>query len=515
MNRNLLISIWGSLCLLVAGPSMLFGQAGLFEPKTNAVEDFETGDFSQFNWQFSGNQNWTITSTNPYEGVYSARSGAITHSQLTALSLPYEVYVEDTLSFWLRVSSEQNYDYLRFYLNGVQKGQWSGTVPWQKASFVIPAGVHTFKWEYSKDPSVSGGEDAAWIDYITFPPADLEALFVTDTNVVCLGDSVYYYDQSIGPVTEWYWVFTGATPETQTSTLQNPVVVYPTSGSFNVFLEVTDGLETSTVFIENFIQVMTVPQTASTPVGMTFLCATWGNSSYNTTPQGGGVTSYHWTITPDSAGTISGNGSTNITVIWNSAYVGVAQLRVAGVNYCGIGVNSNPLNITRYLPVVTLTLPDYVSVTTPAFALTGGTPEGGTYSGNGVNNGMFDPAEAGLGDHTITYNYTDPNMCENFATAVITVTEATGVVNRSALEGIQIFPNPNSGQFTLKLNPMVDEELDLQVFNTIGKPVYSETGIDVSRGFEMLFNLEHLPRGLYYLVISGKESKTVRKIVIQ
>jgi hypothetical protein len=492
---------------------MLYGQAASFDPKTNAVEDFETGDFSQFNWQFSGNQNWTVTNINPYEGVYSARSGAITHSQLTALSLQYEVYVEDTLSFWLRVSSEQNYDYLRFYLNGTKLGEWSGTVPWQKAFYVIPAGNHTFKWEYSKDGSVNAGEDACWIDYITFPPAELEALFITDTNVVCQGEIVHYYDQSIGPVTEWYWVFTGATP--QTSTLQNPVVAYSNPGSFNVFLEVSDGLETATVFIENFIEVMTVPQAASTPVGMTFLCATWGNSSYNTTPQGGGVTSYHWTITPDSAGTISGNGSTNITVIWNSAYVGVAQLRVAGVNYCGIGVNSNPLNITRYLPVVTLTLPDYVSVTTPPFALTGGAPEGGTYSGNGVNNGMFDPAEAGLGDHTITYNYTDPNMCENFATAVITVTETTDIVNSSALEGIQIFPNPNSGRFTLKLNPMVDEWLDLQVFNMISKLVYSETAIDVSRGTEMLIDLDHLPRGLYYLVISGKEYKTVRKIVIQ
>jgi hypothetical protein len=502
----------GSFCLLLAGPSILLGQA---DPKANAIEDFETGDFSQFNWQLTGNQNWTITNISPYEGVYSAKSGPISHSQLTALSLPYEVYVEDTLSFWLKVSSEQNYDYLRFFLNGVQKGQWSGNVAWQKASFVIPVGLHTFTWQYSKDPTQSTGQDAAWIDFITFPPADLEALFVTDTNVVCQGDSVFYYDQSIGPVIEWYWVFTGATPETQISTLQNPVVVYPSTGSFNVFLEVNDGTDTTSVFMEDFIEVMTVPQTASTPVGMTFLCATWGNSSYNTAPQGGGVTSYHWTITPDSAGTISGNGSTNITVLWNQDYVGVAQLRVAGVNYCGIGVNSNALNVTRYLPVVNLTLPDYVSITTPAFELTGGTPLGGTYSGTGVTDGMFDPAEAGLGDHTITYTYMDPNSCENFTTDIITVTETTGLVNSSAFDGIQIYPNPNSGQFTLKLNPMVDERLDIKVLNMIGKPVYNKTSIDVSRGIEMIFNLDHLPGGLYYLEISGKEYKTVRKIVIQ
>ncbi|MGH1437752.1 MAG: beta strand repeat-containing protein, partial [Lewinella sp.] len=49
--------------------------------------------------------------------------------------------------------------------------------------------------------------------------------------------------------------------------------------------------------------------------------------------------------------------------------------------------------------------------------LGGGTPMGGVYSGTGVTddgNGMtysFDPAAAGVGTHTITYDYTDPNGC--------------------------------------------------------------------------------------------------------
>ncbi|MBV6441659.1 MAG: hypothetical protein EPGJADBJ_03345 [Saprospiraceae bacterium] len=38
-----------------------------------------------------------------------------------------------------------------------------------------------------------------------------------------------------------------------------------------------------------------------------------------------------------------------------------------------------------------------------AFALTGGTPAGGTYSGPGVNNNMFNPGAAGIGNHVITY----------------------------------------------------------------------------------------------------------------
>ena len=42
----------------------------------------------------------------------------------------------------------------------------------------------------------------------------------------------------------------------------------------------------------------------------------------------------------------------------------------------------------------------------PEFELEGGNPSGGTFSGNGVNNGVFDPKIAGVGTHNITYTYT-------------------------------------------------------------------------------------------------------------
>ncbi len=69
--------------------------------------------------------------------------------------------------------------------------------------------------------------------------------------------------------------------------------------------------------------------------------------------------------------------------------------------------------------VVTLT-PDVrcpanfaVCVDAAPITLTGRTgeyPAGGIYSGNGVNNNIFTPAVAGVGDHLITYTYTYPNL---------------------------------------------------------------------------------------------------------
>jgi hypothetical protein len=53
--------------------------------------------------------------------------------------------------------------------------------------------------------------------------------------------------------------------------------------------------------------------------------------------------------------------------------------------------------------------------------LTGGSPAGGTYSGNGVVGNTFYPFITGVGSSMITYTYTDANGCSGFATATMTV----------------------------------------------------------------------------------------------
>jgi hypothetical protein len=79
------------------------------------------------------------------------------------------------------------------------------------------------------------------------------------------------------------------------------------------------------------------------------------------------------------------------------------------------------------------------SVSNTTYALTGGLPEGGTYSGAGVTGGNFNASVAGIGTHTITYSYTylyaDGTSCPGTATNTITVAEApmASVTNRSDL----------------------------------------------------------------------------------
>ena len=132
------------------------------------LEDFETGNFNAFGWTM-GTYPWTIDSSTYHSGNYAARSGSITHSQSSTMEIIRILSSVGTLSFWYKISSEANYDFLKFSVDGIVQGSWSGTVDWTQVSFTIPAGQHTFKWAYTKDASVSSGSDCAWIDDIIFP----------------------------------------------------------------------------------------------------------------------------------------------------------------------------------------------------------------------------------------------------------------------------------------------------------------------------------------------------------
>lgn len=136
-----------------------------------SVEDFESGSFDAYGWVEGGNMPWTIVNTGAYEGTYCAKSGAISHSQKTSMSVTLDVSAPGEITFYRKVSSENTYDKLFFKINGETKGTWSGSQSWEQFSYEVPIGNHTFTWEYTKDGLVSSGEDCAWVDFIVFPGA--------------------------------------------------------------------------------------------------------------------------------------------------------------------------------------------------------------------------------------------------------------------------------------------------------------------------------------------------------
>ncbi len=154
------------------------------------IEDWETGDFTKFPWELTSASNWSIDNVTHYEGNYSARSGDIGDSQLTDLSLTYEVASDDSISFFRKVSSESNYDYLQFYVDGLMLGSWAGELDWERVAFPVSMGLHVFTWRYMKDFSVSNGSDAAWVDFIVLPAFPTTTVYAGIDDYSC-GNSTY------------------------------------------------------------------------------------------------------------------------------------------------------------------------------------------------------------------------------------------------------------------------------------------------------------------------------------
>lgn len=133
------------------------------------VENFETGDFSTFEWDTTGNAPWAPEEGFAYEGNWCARSGVIIDNQQSNLTINWNAAYADSISFWFKVSSEPGYDFLHFKSNQDELGKWAGTWDWTRANYAIPAGDHLFAWKYIKDYSVSTGEDCSRVDYIVLP----------------------------------------------------------------------------------------------------------------------------------------------------------------------------------------------------------------------------------------------------------------------------------------------------------------------------------------------------------
>ncbi|MBT5078060.1 MAG: T9SS type A sorting domain-containing protein [Candidatus Marinimicrobia bacterium] len=155
------------------------------------IESFENNGFASQNWEFGGDMDWGIDSGNSSNGIFSAKSGTIDHNMTSELTLTMEILQDGYITFDKKVSCEAVgessgifYDYLAFYIDGIEQNKWAGEIAWSQSNFGVSVGEHTFKWLFSKDLAVVAGEDAAWIDNIEFPPC-------VGSEGVLLGDSNY------------------------------------------------------------------------------------------------------------------------------------------------------------------------------------------------------------------------------------------------------------------------------------------------------------------------------------
>lgn len=152
------------------------------------IENFDTTPSGSLPVGFStdGNANWLASNSDSYTGIQSAKAGKILDNQSTNLRFSYTSLNQTQMMFAWRVSSETNFDLLRFYVNGVEHvpGISGNGGPWQRiTSSVLPPGTINYTWTYSKDGSLSTAFDTGWVDQIQVIELNANGLIVESGSI--------------------------------------------------------------------------------------------------------------------------------------------------------------------------------------------------------------------------------------------------------------------------------------------------------------------------------------------
>ncbi|WP_299986436.1 M64 family metallopeptidase [uncultured Pontibacter sp.] len=163
----------------------------------------------------------------------------------------------------------------------------------------------------------------------------------------------------------------------------------------------------------------------------------------------------------------------------------------------------------------TVSLADFQQVcsSTTNFQLTGGSPAGGTYGGNHVQNGVFNATEARPGTHRITYTYA--NVCSITVEKEITVSVCTNTNEAEVATGIQLFPNPASTIVQLEAQLTGTSEASLQVYDPTGKLIFSQQVHSLSGILKEKLDLSKQPKGIYLLRLITEKGHVDRKLLLQ
>lgn len=479
-----------------------------------SLEDFETGDFSQYDWEMSGNAPWIIDNFDPYEGQWYMRSGVIGHSQNSEISVTMDVLIAGQISFYYGVQSENNYDFLKFYINGEMKAQWAGDTGWGYAEFDVPAGETTFRWDYVKDYSVSTGMDAGFIDFITFPPSGQETMAVSAGPDMSICE-----DQN--PVIQGFIINAATILWTSSGdgTFDDPAATHPvyTPGPNDINNGIAELTVTAWDSQNNptsdamLLSISWLPDV--------FACDDLQACDNQSAVQiSGTVTNaivHVWLS--DGDGTFGNDNSlaTDYFPGANDRLQGTVELTLVGMSLqpCTGSIEDGLTLSFVPAPEVTFDTLPVLGTNMPPYELTEGNPAGGIYEGPGVIDGWLYPDIAGIGLHTLRYTYTDDNGCSESAQQTVEIVLYVDIASAMRHE-VTIHPNPGTGLFTIYGSGLFDDPFQLKLIDAAGYVVMDKPLAPLPAGEPLLLDATRFTPGIYYLQLIGSDGVVIKKLVI-
>lgn len=320
-----------------------------------------------------------------------------------------------------------------YYLgNNTAEGTGGYTIP---AGTIIPAGGFC----------MIRGENAAAVptNLLVASGGNVVELIVSGTvgsSGVCAGGSRLWFPNGGG----WF-AFYDQNGVAQDAVSWGPMTGgNPSNGSGSPCVAALSGCNTAGMTLSNYNSIVAARKNVIGTGGA--LWAPTTNQTFRRLPDGGtwsgqgtatfatcnSVCATQGVSTCDGTATVTPSGGTGpYTYVWNDSQ---AQMTQTAIGLCEgfydvIVTDANSVTatftveITNFVPTVTLDIINEICIDATPFAITGALPvpgagQLGVYSGAGVTAGNFDPAAAGVGMHVITYVFTDENSCVNDVTGI-------------------------------------------------------------------------------------------------
>lgn len=249
------------------------------------------------------------------------------------------------------------------------------------------------------------------------------------------------------------------------------------------------------------VTVNPVPTAPAVPTVSTNLC---GDKTITRVAPPAGIT-YYW------QGTSCGSSTTNSDLTYTATASGTYYINAYSSAGCWSSCSSNIVTVNPFPTAAITGLADTVIINDPPITLTG-TPTGGVFSGDGVASGIFTPADAGLGNHTITYTYTSTEGCADADTKVVYVKNSVGIENVDYENYISIYPTPSKGMLNVKISAFSDQIFNYSVINAVGK--IEKEGRFINKNSQVL-DFGNLSNGIYFLKLQNENVIYTKKIIIQ
>lgn len=207
---------------------------------------------------------------------------------------------------------------------------------------------------------------------------------------------------------------------------------------------------------------------------------------------------------------ITGATNANYTTTEDGAYT----VEVTNPSACS-NTSSAYHIITSQLPMVDFDGLDTAICEFDAALTLIGTPAGGTFSGTGISGSSFDPAVAGIGTFNISYTYSNASGCDTVVSKSVIVTSCTGISTKANVNAVNLYPNPNEGNFTLEINANLNANLQVSITDITGKNVH-QVSVSSNRGKNLLqLNVNHLQKGFYILKVSDSIGEINKSFIIR